>query len=169
MIELPPFVLFYIGALLAAVSRGYLRSLIMLAIPVVGLTLLWDTPAGSYATLEVMGFTLEFFEVDRLSLLFGYLFHIAALIAIVYSLHVRDTLQQSCSLLYAGSALGAVFAGDFLTLFIFWEMLALTSVFLIWARRSERAYARRHALFRDSHHLGPAAARRGDYLRLRRG
>ncbi len=140
MIELPPFVLFYVGALLAAVTRGHLRSLITLAIPVVGLYLLWDTPAGSYAAIEVMGFTLEFFQVDRLSLLFGYLFHIAALIAIVYSLHVRDTLQQSCSLAYAGSALGAVFAGDFLTLFLFWEMLALTSVFLIWARRSERAY-----------------------------
>ncbi len=140
MIELPPFVLFYVGALLAAVTRGHLRSLITLALPVVGLYLLWDTPAGSYAAIEVMGFTLEFFQVDRLSLLFGYLFHIAALIAIVYSLHVRDTLQQSCSLAYAGSALGAVFAGDFLTLFLFWEMLALTSVFLIWARRSERAY-----------------------------
>ncbi len=140
MMELPPFVLFYVGALLTVVSRGHLRSLIMLAIPVVGLYLLWDTPAGAYAMVEVMGFELEFFQVDRLSLLFGYLFHIAALIAIVYSLHVRDTLQQSVSLLYAGSALGAVFAGDFLTLFLFWEMLALTSVFLIWARRSERAY-----------------------------
>ena len=43
-------------------------------------------------------------------------------------------------MLYAGSALGAVFAGDLLTLFLFWEMLALTSVFLIFARRTERAY-----------------------------
>ena len=44
-------------------------------------------------------------------------------------------------MLYAGSALGAVFAGDFITLFVFWELLALTSVFLIWARDSERSYA----------------------------
>lgn len=41
---------------------------------------------------------------------------------------------------YAGSALGAIFAGDLLTLFVFWELLALTSVFLIWARRTERSY-----------------------------
>jgi multicomponent Na+:H+ antiporter subunit D len=87
-----------------------------------------------------MQFELVFFSVDRLSLLFGYLFHVAALIAVIYSLHVRDTLQQTASLLYAGSALGAVFAGDLLTLFIFWELLALTSVFLVWARRSAASY-----------------------------
>ena len=141
MMDFPPFVLFFAGALLAALCRGHLRSLVMLAIPLVGLALLWDTPAGTYGTVKVMDFELVFFQVDRLSLLFGYLFHIAALIAVIYSLHVRDTLQQTFSLLYAGSALGAVFAGDLLTLFIFWELLALTSVFLIWARRSERAYA----------------------------
>jgi len=140
MMETPPFVLFFVAAALTALCRGHLRSLVMLATPVIGLYLLWETPAGSYAAVKVMTFELVFFQVDRLSLLFGYLFHIAALIAVVYSLHLRDTLQQTVSLLYAGSALGAVFAGDFLTLFIFWELLALSSVFLIWARRSERAY-----------------------------
>ena len=54
-------------------------------------------------------------------------------------MHVRDRTQQVAGLLYAGSALGAVFAGDLITLFIFWEGLALSSVFLIWARRTERA------------------------------
>ena len=140
MMDLPPFLLFFLGALLIALTRGLSRSLIALAIPLVGLAMLWDTPAGSYATLRVMDFELQLFEVDRLSLLFGYLFHIAAFISVVYSLHVRDTLQQTCGLLYAGSALGAIFAGDLLTLFIFWELLALTSVFLVWARRSERSY-----------------------------
>ncbi|HEY5740564.1 MAG TPA: Na(+)/H(+) antiporter subunit D, partial [Gammaproteobacteria bacterium] len=138
--ELPPFLLFFIGAALAGVTRGLLRAVIMLAVPALGLLLLWNTPHGSHASIEVMNFELLIFEVDKLSLLFGYLFHIAALIAVIYSLHVRDTLQQTCSLLYAGSALGAVFAGDLLTLFIFWELLAISSVFLIWARRSERSY-----------------------------
>jgi multicomponent Na+:H+ antiporter subunit D len=78
-------------------------------------------------------------RVDKLSLLFGYLFHIASFIAVVYALHVRDTSQQVAGLLYAGSALGAVFAGDLITLFIFWEGLALSSVFLIWVRGTERA------------------------------
>ena len=66
--------------------------------------------------------------------------HIASLIAIIYSLHVKDTIQQVSAMLYAGSALGAVFAGDLLSLFVFWELLAFTSVFLIWARRTQRSY-----------------------------
>ena len=41
---------------------------------------------------------------------------------------------------YGGSGLGAVFAGDLLTLFIFWELTAVSSVILIWARRTERAF-----------------------------
>ena len=32
------------------------------------------------------------------------------------------------------------FAGDLVTLFIFWEGIAIASVFLIWASRNERAY-----------------------------
>ncbi len=81
-----------------------------------------------------MSLSLEPLRVDRLSILFGYLFHIAAFLSVVFSLHLRDRLQHVAGLLYAGSALGAVFAGDYVSLFLFWEMLALTSVFLIFAR-----------------------------------
>ena len=141
MLDWPPFVLFFLAALAVVFVRGRLRSAIMLAVPIIGLAALWFSPPAGTVTLSVLDFELLLFKADRLSLLFGYLFHIAALIAIIYSLHVRDTLQQTASLLYAGSALGAVFAGDLLTLFIFWELLALTSVFLVWARRTERAEA----------------------------
>jgi multicomponent Na+:H+ antiporter subunit D len=94
---------------------------------------------GVYFSHVFLGFDLAPVRVDRLSLLFGYLFNIGAFIAIVYSLHLRERLQPIAGLLYAGSALGAVFAGDFLTLFVFWELMAVSSVFLIWARRTERA------------------------------
>jgi multicomponent Na+:H+ antiporter subunit D len=112
----------------------------MLAVPVLGALHLWQVPEGIYWQFTLLDFELTPYRIDRLSVLFGYVFHIAALIAIVYSLHVRDTLQQVSGLLYAGSALGAVFAGDLLTLFVFWELLAFSSVFLVWARRTPRAY-----------------------------
>ncbi len=91
--------------------------------------------------MEFMDYALEPVKIDKLSLMFGYLFHLAALIAIIYALHVKDTVQHVAGLAYAASAVGSVFAGDLLTLFIFWELLALTSVFLIWARRTDRAYS----------------------------
>lgn len=138
--ELPSFIYFYLGALLLPLLRGWGRNLVLLAIPLVSGLFLWQLPAGEYWQVTLLGFELTPFYTDRLSILFGYVFHIAAFIAIVYALHVRDLLQQVASLMYAGSALGAVFSGDLISLFVFWEMLAVTSVFLVFARRTERAY-----------------------------
>ena len=139
-IELPPFVPFFIAAALAAVTRGWTRHIILLLTPILGGLHLLNVPEGIYWQTTLMGYELTPYKVDGLSLIFGYAFHIASLIAILYALHVKDTVQQVASVLYAGSALGAVFAGDLLTLFIFWELLALTSVFLIWARRTSRSF-----------------------------
>lgn len=139
-IELPPFVPFFIAAALAAVTRGPLRSAILLATPVLGILHLMNVPEGVHLQTMLMGYELTPYKVDSLSMIFGYAFHIASFIAIMYALHVKDTVQQVAGVLYAGSALGAVFAGDLLTLFVFWELLALTSVFLIWARRTTRSY-----------------------------
>nr|WP_010131696.1 Na(+)/H(+) antiporter subunit D [Microbulbifer agarilyticus] len=144
MLEVAPFIPFFLAAALGLFLRGWLRAVLFIAVPVLGLANLWLLGAGGagieFGHYAILDFNLLLFKADRLSLLFGYLFHIAALISVIYALHVRDTLQQVASMLYAGSALGAVFAGDLLTLFIFWELLVLTSVFLVWARRSGRAY-----------------------------
>jgi multicomponent Na+:H+ antiporter subunit D len=140
MSNLPPFIPFFIAALLALATRGWLRGAVMLATPVLGGLHLWlGVSEGTLLSVPLLEFELTLMRADRLSLLFGYLFHIAAFIAAVFALHVRDTTQSVASLLYAGSALGAVFAGDLITLFIFWELLAISSVFLIWARRTNRA------------------------------
>ena len=140
MLEIPPFLPFFIGALIALFTRGVLRNVIMIAIPIVSGLHLWMVPEGIHLQFAFLDYQLITYRADKLSLMFGYVFHIAAFIGIIYSLHVRDTMQQVAAMLYAGSGLGAVFAGDLLTLFVFWELLAFTSVFLIWARRTQRSY-----------------------------
>ena len=141
MAELPPFLPLLIGAIGAALLRGTPRSIIMLLAPIWGGLQLWGLEPGMVWTTEFMGYALEPVRVDKLSLLFGYLFHLAAFIAVIYALHVKDTVQHFAGLSYAASAVGAVFAGDLLTLFVFWELLALTSVFLVWARKTDAAFA----------------------------
>ena len=137
--QLPPAVFFYVGAVAVALLRGRMQAAVAFLVPLVGLPNLLGLTASSTFDVGTFTYVLEFLRVDRLSLLFGLLFHIAALIGVIYAVHVRDTVQQVSALAYAGSALGAVFAGDLITLFIFWELLAVTSVFLVWARRTERA------------------------------
>ena len=139
MTELPPFLIFYVAAIMVALLPHRLGQIILLATPLTGGLGLLGMTADADLQWSIMNLVLEPLRVDRLSLLFGYLFHIAAFLGIVFSLHLRDRLQAITSLLYAGSALGAVFAGDLLTLFFFWEMLALTSAFLIFARKTDRA------------------------------
>ena len=144
-IDLPPFVLFFGAALLVPFFRGWARAALLLLVPVVGGLSLIGLEPGSYGQLQVLGYTLTLVRVDKLSLLFGYLFHVASFLAFLFAIHLKKeegaTLQHTSGLLYAGSALGAVFAGDLITLFVFWEILALTSVFLIWARKSDRSLA----------------------------
>jgi multicomponent Na+:H+ antiporter subunit D len=134
--ELPPFVPFFLAALLVLVTRGYLQSAIMLAAPLLGGLHLWfDVGPDILVTFQLLEYELIVMRTDQLSLVFGYIFHIAAFVLVIYSLHLKDTVQHVSGLIYAGSAMGAVFAGDLITLFIFWELLAVSSVFLVWARR----------------------------------
>ena len=137
--NLPPFLIFFIAALLVPFVKGKLRTGLLVAAPILSFAGLFFLDHGYTGSLDLLGHTLTPVRVDELSMLFGYLFHIAGFIAIVFSLHVKDTGQHIAGLSYAGSAVSAVYASDLLTLFLFWELLAITSVYLIWARGTERA------------------------------
>ena len=141
MFDFHPFLPFLIAAALAGVTKGNVRSAIMLITPVIGGLHLLTVETGTVVEYQLMELTLMPYRVDELSLLFGYIFHIGAFITILFSLHLKDTLQHVSGLLYAGAAVGAVFAGDLFTLFIFWEILGLSSAFLIWASRDETSVA----------------------------
>ena len=139
-VELTPGLILILGALPVPLLWGRVRSVYLLALPVVAFALLLDTPDGVFGRLELFGLQLTTGRVDGLSRFFGYAFLVAALLGAIYALHLKDTVQHVAGLVYAGSALGAVFAGDLLTLFLFWELISLASVFLIWASRTPQAY-----------------------------
>lgn len=137
----PPFLVFVLGAfLLPLLPAGRARAVVSLIVPVISAYLIWNLPAGLHGQANLAGWELTLLRVDKLSVIFGLIFSLAAFLSLLYAWHVRDLVQQVAALLYAGSAIGAVFAGDLISLFIFWEGTALTSVFLIWARRTQGAF-----------------------------
>ena len=138
--DVPIALLPVLGAALVPLLRGRLRAAFLLALPVAAFVWLLLLPHGEFGRIELLGQTLTLMRVDRLSLLFGYVFVLALFLTAIYALHVEDTTQHVAALVYGGAALGAVFAGDLLTLFVWWELTAISSVLLIWARRTERAY-----------------------------
>jgi multicomponent Na+:H+ antiporter subunit D len=141
MIEaLPPGLLLIVGALLIPLLPKKLQPWLAVALPAVGLVQVVLLTPGISHQLRLFDLELVLVRVDRLSFVFGLIFHLAALLAAVYALHVRDTAQHVAAMIYVGSAVGAVFAGDLVTLFIYWEITAISSVFLVWASRTEAAY-----------------------------
>jgi multicomponent Na+:H+ antiporter subunit D len=142
MIEpVPPAAILIVGALLVPLLRGRIKAAYLLALPVLTfLDLLWMAE-GSYWTVPFLDFTLIFGRVDKLSLAFGYVFVLITFIGVLYALHVKDDPQHMASLFYAGGALGVTFAGDLFSLYLFWEVLALASVFLVLARRRAESSA----------------------------
>jgi multicomponent Na+:H+ antiporter subunit D len=143
---IPAFLPFFLAALFAAVTPLKYRYALVLVPLVNGVLLFLNADQLAPISIQLHTFTLQIMDVGaqvseqeaKLSLLFAYLFHLACFICLIYSLHVKDRIQIVAGLLYAGSAIGAVFAGDFITLFIFWDLIA---AFLVFARRTKAAKA----------------------------
>ncbi len=109
---------------------------LLLVPPIVAIWSVMTIAPGEYGQVAWLGQTLHFGRVDKLSLIFAQVFAIMSLIGMVYALHVDDRLQHIMACVYVGGAFGCTFAGDYLTLFIFWEMMSIGSTFLIWLARN---------------------------------
>jgi multicomponent Na+:H+ antiporter subunit D len=141
MIEaLPPGLVLILGALLIPLLPKRLQAPFAVALPVIGMAQLLTLAPGFSHNLRFFDYELTVVRIDRLSLVFGYLFYLAAFLAAIFALHVRDTVQHTAAMIYVGSAVGAVFAGDLITLFVYWEITAVSSVFLVWASRTKTSH-----------------------------
>ena len=142
MIEfIPPAFIYIVGALLVPLLRGKVKSAYMMLLPVISFIFLINTQVGMAWEINFLGFDLVPFKVDRLSLIFAYIFHLISLVGIIYTVSFKSDLEYVAGLVYAGSALGVVFAGDLFTFFVFWEMLTVSALWLIWAKRTKASQA----------------------------
>ena len=95
--QLPPGMLLVLGALLLPLLPRAVRPVLSVALPLLGLLQVWMLIPGMEFTVPAFGYELELLRVDRLSKIFGIIFHIAALLSVIYALHVKDLVQQVCS------------------------------------------------------------------------
>ena len=141
IIRFPPALLFIGGALLIPLFKGKIKSGFMLALPVLAFWAITDAASGSYWVFPVLDYDLVLGRVDALSRVFGYIFCIVTFLGVVFALNIDDDLQFCAAFAYAGGALGVTFAGDVFSLYIFWEIMAVASTFLILARRTKASQA----------------------------
>jgi multicomponent Na+:H+ antiporter subunit D len=136
---LHPGLVLIMGAWILPFLKGGVKKFGMLAVPAAAMFLCYTMQEGTFGEVSFLGQDLVFGRVDRLSLIFSYVFSLMALLGMVFALHVDDDTQHISALGYAGGALGVTFAGDLLSLYVFWELMAVTSALLVWLRREPEA------------------------------
>jgi len=137
-----PGLILMLGAPLLALLRP--RGLFAagaLLLPLLSAVHLAGIPVGTTSAWNVHGLVLSPIHLDRVSLLWAGVFHVAAWLGALYSLGDEDDrLTPIAGLMYAGAAIQAVTAGDLVSLFVGWELTGVFSVFLVWGRGGDRAF-----------------------------
>jgi multicomponent Na+:H+ antiporter subunit D len=137
--QISPGLILIVGAFALPLLRGWLRTAVILLGPLLALWLVWQIPDGATLTAKFMGLDLTPVKGDRLSRLFGTIFCIMAFAGGLFALRQARVVELSAALFYAGSAVGVAFAGDLITVFVFWELMALASTVVIWSADTETA------------------------------
>ncbi len=129
-----PSLILIAGALLLPAIPERLRKGWLLLVPLLVFARIATLSKGTFGEVHLLQFTLTFGRVDALSTVFGYIMALMCLLGTLYGLQVKRAAETMAAWAYVAGSLGAIFAGDLLTLFLFWELMAFSSVFLIWFR-----------------------------------
>ncbi len=128
------------AAALLALLHGRPRALVALAAPLAALALAWRLEPGLHWSTQFLGMSAAPFAVDALSRLFAVIFSLMAFAGALYALNQARRLELSAAFLYAGSAIGVTLAGDLVTVFVYWEVMAIGSTLVIWSAATPAAY-----------------------------
>ncbi|MBA4782770.1 MAG: Na(+)/H(+) antiporter subunit D [Rhizobiales bacterium] len=148
---LPPGLVLIIAGLLLPFFKGQARGILLVIAPLLVLFLVWQMPHGNLLTLQYLDFELVIVRVDALSQLFATVFSIMAAAGGLFAINQTKTSELAAAFVYAGSAISVVFAGDLITVFVFWEIMAIASTIVVWsggasARGAGQRYAAIHFL-----------------------
>ncbi|MCB1803519.1 MAG: Na+/H+ antiporter subunit D, partial [Gammaproteobacteria bacterium] len=138
---LPPGPVLIAGGLLLPWLSPTRRTALVLLLPLVVLWLVWQVPDGVAWSAEFMGYDIEPLRGDRLSRVFGTVFAIMAFVGGLFACRHARPVELASAFIYAGGALGVVFAGDLITLFAYWELMAVASTLVLWSAGTEGSRA----------------------------
>ena len=146
-LAIPPAAVLILGGLIMPLLHERLRRLVLLVLPLVTLYLVWQVPDGVALECRFLGYTLALVKGDALSRLFATIFAVMAFAGGLFALNQHRMVELAAAFCYAGSAIGIAFAGDLLTVFIFWELMAIASTLIVWsAGPSARGAGLRYAV-----------------------
>ena len=137
--SIPPGLILILGAIVLLLLPATARKAGAIGLAALGFFAISQLEDGSRLSPSFLGFDLTLLRVDATSKAFGYIFTLCAVAAFIFSWHEKGRMENTVSLVYIGSALGVVFAGDMITWYVCWELMAIASTFLILARKTEKS------------------------------
>ena len=137
--SIPPGLILILGAIVLLLLPATARKAGAIGLAALGFFAISQLEDGSRLSPSFLGFDLTLLRVDATSKAFGYIFTLCAVAAFIFSWHEKSRAENTAALVYIGSALGVVFAGDMITWYVCWELMAIASTFLILARKTEKS------------------------------
>ncbi|AGH42322.1 Na(+)/H(+) antiporter subunit D [Paraglaciecola psychrophila] len=147
----PAFILL-IAAVLICLVKGHGRTAVILVAPIITLWAIWQVPDGVQSTVKFLSYNIEPLEGSPLRRLFATIFAIMVFVGGLYSFRVARWYELAAAFAYAAGAIGVCFAGDLITMFLYWELMAIFSTIVVWcggtagARAAGIRYAIMHLL-----------------------
>jgi len=142
MIEvLPPALVLIAGAVLSGLSRGLARSAVVLLTPLITLYFIWQVPDGVAVTAHFLDYTIQPVEGSPLRRLFASIFAFMAFVGALFAFRQAKWYELAAAHLYAAGAVGVSFAGDLITLFVYWELMAIFSTVVVWCGDRPKVHA----------------------------
>ena len=149
---MPPALIILLGALLIGPARGAWRTAVVLLTPLLTLAAIWQVPDGVVFTVNFLQYPIEPLEGSAVRRLFATIFALMAFAGGLYAYRQAKWFELAAAYAYAAGAIGVSFAGDLISLFLFWELMALFSTVVVWcggtpgARAAGIRYAIMHLL-----------------------
>ena len=137
---LPPGILLILGALLIPATSGIVRSIVVLGLPLIIAGLIWQVPDGAAVTAPFLDYQLTIVRGEAVGRVFATVFAIMTFVGGAFALRQASVLEITAAYIYAGSAIGVSMAGDLISVFVFWEIMAIGSTLVIWAAGTEASY-----------------------------
>ena len=137
--SIPPGLILILGAIVLLLLPATARKAGAIGLAALGFFAISQLETGERLSPSFLGFDLTLLRVDATSKAFGYIFTLCAVAAFIFSWHEKSRAENTAALVYIGSALGVVFAGDMITWYVCWELMAIASTFLILARKTKKS------------------------------
>lgn len=140
MNSVPPGLVLAFGAFLIPFLGGRLRTVWILLLPLAVLGMVWSLPDGPALSFDYLDYQITLIKADNLSRLFAIIFSIMAFAGGLYALNQQRLTELTAAYVYAGSAVGVSLAGDLISVFVFWEIMAVASTIIIWSAGTRESF-----------------------------